>query len=65
MYEQRIKSIYAEMAPEKVQGVPALLKRSKNKEYALYLRIAHKYDVDPEPEFKPPIGDGKSKCWKV
>ena len=53
MYAKWVRDLYAEHAPEKLDSVGGLLKKSKGKEYELYVRACGKYGVTPKPEPGP------------
>lgn len=48
-YKERLKAIYTEHAPDKLDGLDALLGRAKGKEHDLYARVCAKYGVVEEP----------------
>lgn len=57
LYTQMLRDIYAEHAPSKLASVASLLKRSKGKEYELYLKVCDKYNIEPEEPSEEPSDD--------
>jgi len=57
LYTQRLRDIYTEHAPNKLSSVESLVRRSKGKEYELYLKVCAKYKLDPEEDDVQATGD--------
>lgn len=51
VYKERLKAIYEEYAPEKLESVDKLLARAKGQEHHLYARVCAKYGVFEEEPY--------------
>lgn len=53
VYKERITGVFQMHNPSKVGSVSQLLEKYRDELHALYLRICDKYDLEPDPEYKP------------